>query len=262
MRCVLAKTTTLNQVNTEARERRRSELKEAKLPPIKPRSEATQLPEDERREEINGTNEEEEALEDVNKTAEKPEETTKDKGQNKGGGKLGKFLSSFTKKQQPTRVIEENGVHQGNSESQETKSEEGSKDPSPEKTKKKVSFFRQFSQKKEQEKENKNPVDTTSNNAGKLDEKLPEQGVKDGQDKSTNDKDEDQDTLDDKEDSESEDSETENDEKEAISQTPGRLAPQKIAVSNSNHSIKPMPTTTYQGNGGNNRIKSKSCTIL
>ena len=42
----------LIKVNTEARERRRSELKEAKLPPIKPRPEAIQPPEEEMKNEV------------------------------------------------------------------------------------------------------------------------------------------------------------------------------------------------------------------
>ena len=252
------------KVNTEARERRRSELKEAKLPPIKPRPEAIQPPEEERREETNGTKEEAEEEEDIKKTAEIPEETKdKDKEQNKGG-KLGKFFSSFTRKQQ-TQVIEENG---DKSESQETNSEDnGSKDPSPEKTKKKVSFFRQFSQKKDRDKEKESAADITSNDVVKTDEKILEPEVKEGPDQSTNDKDDDQDTLDDEEDSDTEESETEEDE-ERESQPPTLSGPaleQKTTVSNSNHSKKPPTTITTaaaQGNGGNNRIKSKSCSIL
>ena len=223
---------TLKQVNTEARERRRSELKEAKLPPIKPRSEVIQPLEEKVREETNGTHEGEEAKEDNEKNVEQPEETAKVKEQNKGG-KLGKFFSNFSRKQQTTQVIEENG---GKTESpQETTSEDGSKDPSPEKTKKKVSFFRQFSQKKGENKENRSSADITSGNVDKTDEKPLEQEVKEDQDKSTNDKEDDQDTLDDEEDSDTEESETEDEERESQPPTlSGTELEQKTTVNNSN----------------------------
>ena len=158
-------------------------------------------------------------------------------------------------------MIEENG---GKSEAQETNSEDGSKDPSPEKTKKKVSFFRQFSQKRGENKENKNPVEITSNNVDKTDEKHLEQNSKEDPDKSTNDRNDDEDTLDDEEDSETEEDSESEDEKDSHPQTQPGVAQKTISSnSNSNHHKKPLTTATAsQGHADNNRIKSKSCSIL
>ena len=173
---------------------------------------------------------------------------------------MGKFFSNFSRKQQTTQVIEENG---GKSESpQETTSEDGSKDPSPEKTKKKVSFFRQFSQKKGESKENRSPADITSNNGDKTDEKPLEQEAKEDQDKSAIDRNDDEDTLDDEEDSETEDSESE-DEKDSHPRPQTQTQKTKVSNSNSNHHKKPFTTATApQGHADNTRIKSKSCSIL
>ena len=228
----------IDQVNTEARERRRSELKEALLPPIKPRSEVNQLKP--LREDANGTNEkyenEEESL-DEKKNNGLHEETTKDE---KKRGKIGKLFSNFTRKK--TEVIEENG---SKSESPDKSSEIGSKDPTAEKTKKKVSFFRQFSLKKEEDKENKMPI-----GAVKADKIVEENHEKDVKNNSTND--EDEDTVDDEEDSETEESETE-EERDSRPQSP----PSTAQKTENNKSL-----TVSQSQSDNNRIKSKSCSIL
>eukprot|EP00090_Calanus_glacialis_P018965 TRINITY_DN29288_c0_g1_i1.p1 TRINITY_DN29288_c0_g1~~TRINITY_DN29288_c0_g1_i1.p1 ORF type:complete len:689 (-),score=225.92 TRINITY_DN29288_c0_g1_i1:63-2129(-) len=299
------------EINTEARERRRSGLKEEqKLPPIRARPALEEeeikrvkgVKEEEQEEEEDQTNSENdlsssippetdnsEATEKEQNEDNPEEEVKEEKKEEKKEGKLSKFFSGFRKKKtedvsdsqeapeveqtdQSRTSLENKNINEKSTSNELINEELDNADndtpqdekeleetPSPDKTKKKVSFFRQFSKESKEDKTNGSQESIGSGMKGlqkAMNKKPPP--VPEGEEKSENShengedgedgKDAENDSFDDETDSELEDSYS----------SPVKAS--KVSENKENTST-PVPVDVIQSKA-TTKIKSKSCSIL
>ena len=279
----------LSEVNTEARERRRSGLKEeARLPPIRPKYSSRSQPQQEvkeRKEEdlasdnthqesgtTGETGKEEDTQHEEEELEEKEEKEVEknvdaDLKEEKSGGKISKFFSNFKRKKHEGDKAQTNGYlhEEGKKEHESDKGEDNNddtKEPSPEKGKKRVSFFRQFSKEKKEDdrKEMKKTLplkqdelrEDKENMVSLKEEKIEdipeEENARDSEEK--------------EEDEEESETEDDTEEESELSTT---TSPAYRNVEREQRQVKTntKPVANISGQRQtNNKVKSKSCVIL
>ena len=279
----------LSEVNMEARERRRSGLKEeSRLPPIRPKYSSRVQPQPQPQEETeerkegdldkaNDNDEDEESQtaetgedEEAHHEQEEMEEKEVEKSaeadlkEEKSGGKISKFFSSFKRKKHEGEKALTNGyVHEERKKENESDKGEDNydeeKEPSPEKGKKRVSFFRQFS-KENKEEERKEIKKTLPVKQERLIEE--EKTMVSLQEEKIEDIPEEENEGDSEEREDEEESETETEDESELSTT---TSPAHRNVDREDRQVrtntKPVAKISGQKQT-NNKVKSKSCVIL
>ena len=282
----------ISEVNLEARERRRSGLKEeSRLPPIRHKHSSRHPPqletEQKKEEDLDKDNDdtyqesqtddagkEEETNHEQEETEEKEVEknTDADLKEEKSGGKISRFFSNFKRKKNDGDKAQTNGfVHEERKKENESDMSEDnydhSKEPSPEKGKKRVSFYRQKEKKEEDKKETKKTLPLKQERLREEEEKrisLQEEQIEDIPEE------EEEETEKDKEEENAMDSEENEDKEETESDTEeaSELSTTSSPAYRNVHreeQVKTKPVANFSGpkqKKTNNKVKSKSCVIL